>query len=152
MARPLDSVTAEKLAKHRERLSADRDNLLASGFFKVQLPDTPAEKDRQAALLTRRTQRKADEDAARALAEKILDPKEDPELIRDEIDDLRRAIFVLDAEIDDLVASQSMAFPSASEVANVSGAAGLLEARIASSASVGAIVSAADAVMKAWPL
>lgn len=144
-------LSRERMMAGRERLSAALDSTLDRGFEPLEVPDTDEELKRQAALATRRNQKSAQERTAAAIGAKFADPREDPEMLQDHIDELYQNIFVLEAEIEDLEASRSMKFPSPTQVANVSSAVGLLEARIASSAAANGLMGAATAVIQAFP-
>jgi hypothetical protein len=146
------SEVTQRLADSRARFRATVELALESDFRCVELDDSEPERRRQTAIASRRSQRSSQELAIQGLARKFADPREDPEFLQDRIDDLRRQSELLGAEIDDLVASASMKFPSATEVANVSGAVGVLEARVGAAAAASAIVRAASGVLQAWPI
>jgi hypothetical protein len=118
----------------------------------AKLANDDQELKRQAALASRRSQKSAQEQAAAAIGAKFPDPTEDPEVLQDDVDNLRQEIFFLEGEIRDLEASKSINFPSPSEIANVSNAVGVLQARVASSAAANSIMTAATSVMSAWNL
>jgi len=142
----------ELMTKSRLRLLVVVEHALDNDYAAVALADDEGELRRQSAIASRRSQRNSQEHAIRVIALKFADPREDPERLSDDVDDLRRAVFMLGAEIDDLQASSSMHFPSASQVANVSGAVGVLEARISATAAASAIMRAAAGVLEAWPI
>ncbi|MEG3171157.1 hypothetical protein U1708_02915 [Sphingomonas sp. ZB1N12] len=146
------SELVELMAESRLRLLIVVEHALDNDYAAVALADDEGELRRQSAVASRRSQRNSLEHAIRAIALKFADPREDPERLRDDVDDLRRSVFMLSAEIDDLQASTQMRYPSASQVANVSGAVGVLEARIGASAAAGAIMRATAGVLEAWPL
>lgn len=143
-------MSTKDLISGRERMSNALVAALDNEAQAVELADTEEELRRQTAIATRRTQKSAQERAVSAIGAKFPDPREDPEELQDSIDELRRSIFVLDAEINDLVASHSMRFPTPTQVANVSTAVGVLEARIAASVAASALMSAATAIVSAW--
>jgi hypothetical protein len=139
------------LAVHLERRKSFLLSALAKSSDRLELDDDNGDElKRQAALASRRSQRNALERSATAVGAKMNDPREDMREIMNDLDALRQAIFLLDAEIQDLKASQSMKFPSASDIANVSAAVGVLDARVAASAAAAAIMTAASDVMDAW--
>ncbi|MES3153930.1 hypothetical protein [Sphingomonas faeni] len=146
------SELVELMAKCRLRLLVVVEHALDNDYTAVALADDEGELRRQSAIASRRSQRNSLEHAIRAIALKFADPREDPERLRDDIDDLRRPVFMLEAEIDNLQASIPMLYPSASQVANVSGAVGVLEARIGASAAAGALMRAVAGVLEAWPI
>lgn len=139
-----------RLAASLSRMSAALEFALTNDYRAVVLADDEAELRRQAAISSRRSQRGAQERAIQGLALKFTDHREDRGLLRDDMDALQRRVYLLDQEIEDLIASISMNFPSASQVANVSAAVGVLEARVAASAAAAAIMRAATDVIAAW--
>lgn len=124
----------------------------ASALPLSALEDTDEERARQAAIMARERQLNAQRRTAGEIGFKFSDPREDPEELQDDLDDLERRIFQLDLEIQSLRASQSMRFPSANEIADLGNAVAFLESRIASAAAANALMAAADGVMTAFSL
>ena len=140
----------KEMARQRQRMKSTLLTALDSSADKVAVADDEQELRRQAALASRRSQKRSQERAATAIGSKMADPREDMKELQDDVDELRQNIFVLEGEIHDLEASQSMQFPTATEVANVSAAVGVLDARIAASVAASAIMTAATDIMNAW--
>lgn len=138
--------------EQRERMKSALLKALADGAATVDVADSDNELRRQAALAARQSQWGAQERALAAVGRKLADPREDSRELMNDIDDLRQQIFDTEAEINALKASDSIKFPSASDVANVSAAVGVLDARVAASAAASAIMAAAADLQNAWPL
>ncbi|HEY5723447.1 MAG TPA: hypothetical protein VIT45_14115 [Allosphingosinicella sp.] len=116
------------------------------------LQESPEELARQTAIQSRENQLSWMRRTAAEIGYKFGDPREDPEELQDDLDELEIRIFQVDQEIQSLRASQSMRFPSANEIANLGAAVSYLEAQIASAASANALMGAAVQVMTAFGL
>jgi BMFP domain-containing protein YqiC len=114
--------------------------------------DNEQENRRQAAIAARQTQIFSLKRASAELGFRLGFGAPNETELRAAQAQIQEAVFQLDLELRDLEASQSMHFPTASELANLRAAVDALEARVASGVAANSLLEAAANVVIAFGL